>query len=397
MPSTFRASLPFASLTAVGMLATDLYLPAVPSLTSQLDGSLVQAQATLAVFMIALAISQLVWGWASDRFGEAKAILIGTVLLGGSSVICAIAPNFTVLLMGRIIQGFGAGAATVIVPVLLRKRFDEAGAIRAIGLVAAAESLVPALAPVAGAAIIAFANWRWTFWVIAILTAMLTPIISTILTTDKPITALSSTTSSSYLSVLRNRIFLRYALSYSLMFGALLMFVSSAPQLITMWLHLPVSGFAIMQICGVAAFIVGVASGGKIAQQRSADFVIHAGAWIQGVSSLAFLLLAFAQWRSLTALIFCWVIFCIGLGFRAPSTMARALSVAHRVAGKASGLLMFLAFSLSALATMLVAPLLTQGLLPVAVMLMVLIGTSTVILPPITKAETATETPTQDV
>lgn len=380
MPSIYRTALPLASLTAIGMLATDFYLPAVPTLASQLGGSLTGSQATLAIFMLALAASQLLWGWASDRFGEGRIILLGTALLGGASVVCALAPDITVLLIGRAFQGLGAGAATVVVPALLRKRSNEVEAVKSIALVGMAESIIPALGPVGGALVISYANWRWTFWIVAALTIVLAPVISRIVTTESPQRA--HRPASSYWPVLRNTNFVRLAFSYSFMFGALLMFVSSAPQLVTGWLKVSVNGFAVMQIFGVGAFIAGAAGGGKLVRRLGASFLINAGMWIQALSCVIFIVLAMVDMRSLAAVIGGWVVFCVGLGVRAPSTMARALSVAHDVAGKASGLLMFLAFAMSAVATMLVAPLLTHGLLPVAIGLAVMIFASAVVLPP---------------
>lgn len=364
MQTIYKTALPLASLTAVGMLATDFYLPAVPSLPDMLGGSVTQAQATLAVFMAALAISQLLWGWALDKFGERPMILLGMVLLGGASLVCALAPDIHILLIGRTLQGLGAGAATVAVPALLRKRSSEAGAIQSMALVGMAESVIPALGPVAGTLVITHGNWRWTFWIVALLTFLLMPLVTRILSSTAP--SAQQTSASSYLPLLRNARFMRLALGYALMFSALLMFVASAPQIVTTWLQLPVSGFAIMQVFGVAAFMLGAASSGRLAHRYPAYKLAKVGAWMQIVGGIFLIALAAVALRSLPFLIAGWVIFCIGLGARAPALMMQALTVTHELAGKASGLLMFLAFSLSSLATMLIAPWLEHGLLPVA-------------------------------
>lgn len=377
MPSIRRASVPLASLTAVGMLATDLYLPAVPSLPQHLGGTVVHAQATLAVFIAALAISQLLWGWASDRFGETRVILTGTLLLGGASIVCALSPDIVVLLVARVAQGLGAGAATVVVPVLLRKKFGEADAVRSLSIVAMAESVIPALGPVAGAVVIAYTDWRMTFWIVAALTLALVPAISAIVGMGGRPPAPVRTSSSSFMPVLRNGVFVRYALSYSLMFGALLMFVASAPQIVTGWLNEPVKSFAVLQIFGVAAFMLGATGGGKLVQGGRTGLLMTAGVMMQAVSCAVFLGLAVADMRSFAGVAAGWALFCAGLGMRGPLIMTRALSVAHELAGKASGVLMFLAFAISALATILVAPLL-HGFLPLAIGLSLMTFASTV-------------------
>jgi DHA1 family bicyclomycin/chloramphenicol resistance-like MFS transporter len=99
--------------------------------------------------------------------------------------------------------------------------------------------------------------------------------------------------------------------------------------------------------------------------------------------------LAVPDWRSLAALIAGWVLFCAGLGVRGPATMSRALSLAAPHAGKAAGMLMFLAFAAAAAATMAVAPRLGQGLLPVAVALCALIALSAALLPEMFGARSA--------
>jgi MFS family permease len=390
MRTLYKTALPLASLTAVGMLATDFYLPAVPFLPALLGGTVTQAQATLAVFMAALAISQLLWGWALDRFGERAMILLGMALLGGASLLCALAPDIDILLIGRTIQGLGAGAATVAVPALLRKRSSDAAAIQSIALVGMAESVIPALGPVAGTFVITHGDWRWTFWIVALLTFMLAPLVTRILSPASAIVAPAPSTGSgigdpvsgsSYLTLLRNPNFMRLAIGYALMFSALLMFVASAPQLITGWLRHAIDGFAMMQVCGVAAFMLGAAGSGRLAHRFSSHQLTRAGAWLQIIAGILLVLLAVVALRSLPLLIACWVVFCAGLGVRAPALMVQALSVTHELAGKASGLLMFMAFSLSSLATMSIAPLLAYGLLPVALGLTLLSIISTWIAP----------------
>ena len=125
--SVLRTALPLASLTAVGLLATDLYLPAVPQLPVLLNGTIPQSQLTLASFNGALAISQLVWGWASDRCGERRILTVGILLLFFASLMCAVSSSMELLILGRALQGFGAGAATTIVPAVLKKKILRGG------------------------------------------------------------------------------------------------------------------------------------------------------------------------------------------------------------------------------------------------------------------------------
>lgn len=331
-----RSILPLALFTAVGLLATDLYLPAVPSLPQQLGGSIESAQATLAAFSAALAVSQLVWGAAADRFGHRRTLAFAVLLQLVAGAACALAPSMGALIGARLAQGFGVGAAMVIVPALVRQSFGDGGAVRALAWLGIVESAVPGLAPLVGAALLVVADWRTSFWIIVALSAIAAPLVFRVIPTARAMRACAPANvgahAGGYRRLLRSPVYLGYALGHALCFAALLAFVASAPQVVEIWLGAGPSTFSLMQACGVAAFM----------------------------------LLAYADWRSTPLVVASWMLFCGSLGLRGPASMARALAAEPAVAGRAAGLLMFFGLGGAALATQAVAPFLRLGLAPVA-------------------------------
>lgn len=386
MQALQRLAIPLASLTALGLLASDLYLPAIPVMAAELGASIPSAQATMALFMAALALSQLAWGWAADHFGDRRTIMAGTVLLGSGSLVCAMAPGIGWMLAGRLLQGLGAGAATVAVPALIRRRFNEADAVKALALVAMAESTIPALGPVAGAAIVLYAGWRTTFWLIAAMSLLLLPLVARIVG-RAPAPAKDAATAPGwrgYAPLLRNRLYLRYAMSYAVMFGALLMYVASAPVLVTHALGLGIEAFAILQICGVLAFMAGASAAVKMVKRLGQRWLLRSGTLLQFVAGAGLMGMALAGLtgnRGLVALAVLAALFCGGLGLRGPATMGGALQAAGEDAGKGAGLLMFLAFACVAGATQVVAPFLHYGLLPLGGLLFAMVSASALLLP----------------
>lgn len=391
MNPAHRLAIPLASLTALGLLASDLYLPAIPVMRAELGASITSAQATMAVFMAALALSQLAWGWAADRFGDRRTIVAGTVLLGGGSLLCALAPGIESMLAGRLVQGLGAGAATVAVPALIRRRFDAADAVKALAVVAMVESTIPALGPVAGTAIVLHASWRSTFWLIAVLALLLLPLVARIVgAAPAPLppageeTGAGAAGGGGYLPLLRNRLYMRYALSYAAMFGALLMYVASAPVLVTHALGLGIEAFAALQIFGVLAFMAGAAVAVRMVKSLGERWLMRSGMLLQylaGAGLVGMALAGLAGAAGLVTLALVAALFCGGLGLRGAATMGGALQAAGDSAGKGSGLLMFLSFAAVAGATQLVAPFLHTGLLPVGVLLFALVTASALLLP----------------
>jgi len=383
MQSIHRLAIPLASLTALGLLASDLYLPAIPVMAAELGASIPSAQATMALFMAALALSQLAWGWAADHFGDRRTIMAGTALLGGGSLVCALAPDIGWMLAGRLLQGLGAGAATVAVPALIRRRFDEADAVKALAMVAMAESTIPAVGPVAGAAIVLYADWRTTFWLIAALSLLLLPLVARIVGRTSAAAA-TAPGQRGYAPLLRNRLYLRYAMSYAVMFGALLMYVASAPVLVTHALGLGIEAFAILQICGVLAFMAGATAAVRLVNRLGQQWLGRSGTLLQCLAGAGLMGMAWVGWAGtpgLVALALLAALFCGGLGLRGAATMGGALHAAGDDAGKGAGLLMFLSFACVAGATQLVAPFLHYGLLPLGGLLFAMVSASALLLP----------------
>lgn len=358
--------LPLFTITAAGMLAVDLYLPAVPTLPAELGGTIVQAQATLAVFFAALAASQLVWGSAADKFGVKPVLIVAITLQIAAGFVCAAAPSIETLIAARGVQGFGVGAAAAVVPALIRRNLDEAASVRAMSLLATGESMIPAIAPILGALLLLVTDWRASFWIVALLTIAATPFALRAIPPAPPVSRETRKAAGGYRTLLRDRVYFGYALGHGLCFGALLMFVASAPQIIELWLGGSPRDFAILQCCGVLAFSVAASQNGRLTKRFSLDAMIASGVLIQIVATFALLALAWTDFRSFVALGFVWMMFCGALGLRGPSTMARALSVDTALVGRASGLLMFMGLGLSAAGTQIVAPFLERGLMPVA-------------------------------
>ena len=137
--------------TILGLAGTDLVLPAVPTLPEYINGTLSQAQLVLAAFTSGTAIGLLVFGELGARYDK-KLLLLGTLAAYSiTSFLCPFSGTILELVGYRVVQGFFAAAPAVFAPGLIRLLFDDRSALRALGLMGSIESLVPGLAPIAGA------------------------------------------------------------------------------------------------------------------------------------------------------------------------------------------------------------------------------------------------------
>ena len=92
-PITGRLLVVLALLAALAPFATDMYLPAFPAMTLDLDASATQVQLTLTAMLLGIAIGQLVFGPVSDRYGRLRPLVVGAALCVVASAVAASAPT----------------------------------------------------------------------------------------------------------------------------------------------------------------------------------------------------------------------------------------------------------------------------------------------------------------
>jgi DHA1 family bicyclomycin/chloramphenicol resistance-like MFS transporter len=154
-------------LSAVGPLAIDMYLPALPAIARDLGTDQNHVGMTLMGFFLGLTIGQPVYGPVSDRCGRRAPLAIGLILYVFASVVCAMAANIDVLIAGRVLQGLGAGTGLAISAAIVRDLHTGPEAVRLMAARTLVIGISPILAPIAGAAIIATSPWRNIFTVAA--------------------------------------------------------------------------------------------------------------------------------------------------------------------------------------------------------------------------------------
>lgn len=158
-------------VSAMPPLGTAAYLAGLPMAAEDFGITTAAAQLTLTVYIIGMALGQLVVGPLSDRLGRRKPLLIGIgafVLLSAS---IAFAPTLEIMLVLRLLQGFAASTGMVLGRSIVHDVVQGDRAARVLNVMTAAGLVVPALAPLLGSAILAFADWRAIFLVLAALGA----------------------------------------------------------------------------------------------------------------------------------------------------------------------------------------------------------------------------------
>ncbi len=147
-------------------LSTDLYLPALPSMSEVFGVPTTLTNLTLVAFFFFYAVGTLFWGPMSDKYGRKKILIVGSGIYSAASMVCAIAPTVYVLIAARVLQGIGAGAITAVSMALIKDCFSGKQRETILAIVQTVAGLAPMLAPVVGAILLLFTDWRGSFWVL---------------------------------------------------------------------------------------------------------------------------------------------------------------------------------------------------------------------------------------
>lgn len=162
-----RMALVLGLLSAIGPFAIDMYLPALPAIGVALGADMHAVQMSLMAFFLSFALSQLVYGPASDIFGRKPPLYVGIALFIVGSIGCARAPDIGWLIAFRFLQGLGGGAPIVIPRAVVRDLHTGAQATKLMSMLMLVFSVSPILAPLIGSFVIDAAGWRAIFWAVS--------------------------------------------------------------------------------------------------------------------------------------------------------------------------------------------------------------------------------------
>jgi len=146
-------------------LDTTILNTAVPAVARALSVSVLSMKAVLASYTLALAVFIPISGWMADRFGTRRvfASAIGMFTLG--SLLCGLCSNIHLLVLCRIVQGFGGAMMVPVGRLTLVRAFDKSELIRTMSFVTIPALVGPMLGPIAGGLIIRYLHWRDIFFV----------------------------------------------------------------------------------------------------------------------------------------------------------------------------------------------------------------------------------------
>lgn len=220
-----------ALLSATAPFATDMYLPVMPAIVSDLGTTRAAVQLTLTGFFIGMGVGQLVIGPLSDAVGRKRLLILGAGVALAASAVAALAPSIAVLIVARVFQGLGGGACVVLSRAVVPDLLTGAVAAKAYSLLMAMQGIAPALAPVIGGFLAEPIGWRGIFWVLTGLHALqfvLAILVVPETAGGRPHDHLVRTVIGNYLTVMRNGRFWGFLVTVAFGFCAMFSYISAS-------------------------------------------------------------------------------------------------------------------------------------------------------------------------
>lgn len=348
-----------AFMMAVGPFGDTEYTPALPSIAQSLHANYDMVQFTMTSYLIGSAVSQLIYGPVSDRYGRRPLILIGTGILIAGSLLCMLSFSIGPLITGRLLQGIGACAGGVIADAAVRDAFAADQRQRVYAKINAAFALAPAIGPVAGTYVERTPiGWHGNFAVLTLLAVTLFWLVWRYL----PETNLRLNRRAlqparfwgNYRRTLIKPQFIFNALLGGCCIGVVYTALIGAPDLVLDVLDRGSIGIVIVAIGILVAFVIGAATCAWLTPRISHLWIVGGGMALLVLSSVALLLVAMGPGKHGTLAMYLapiGVAF-IGVGLVVPVTTAHALAPFKQTAGSASSMLGFIRMGVAALATL---------------------------------------------
>jgi DHA1 family bicyclomycin/chloramphenicol resistance-like MFS transporter len=326
----------------LSQIGLDVYTPALPQMALEFATSNAVVQNTVTVYMLGMSVAFIPAGLIADAWGRRRVLLAGLTLLFITTVGCALAPNLSILIGMRFVQGIGASVCLLLAATIAADCFRGAKLVSVLGLLGAAWGAAPVLAPALGGVIVQFASWRFVFGVLAMLTGLVALMVARFLPETLPAHMRSPVnlrvSVRALAEALSHRLFVGFVLMFGLIGAAQMVFGIVGPFLYETKLGFSPAAYGLIALLVGTANLGGELTCGGLAQRISA-WRLGTGAWaVFFVGAVTLVVSAEAVGANATAIAVGATLALVGIGVLDPQSKGLAMGVFTRNIGLIAGL-----------------------------------------------------------
>lgn len=356
-----------AVIVAVGSVATNLYIPALPDVRAHFGADVALVQATFSVSLVTYAFGMLAWGPISDRYGRRRTVLAGMGIVVVGATLGMTAQSLPWLIVARAIQAFGTSVGITVSRAIISDRFPTERMASAIAQLAIVSVLTNGFAPVLGGFLAHSFGWRAVFAALLLFAVLPTYVAWKHLpeTRDpqrRPPDVREMVRVAA--GLMRDRHYLDCVLHTSSAYAMFLVFISLAPYVMVSALGRPATDYGLYYLFIATGYVCGNLALRVLTGRRTSQWMVRTGVWVQGGASLAALAFVAAGFTHPLWIFVPMFVLYFGQGLFMPNLSAAAVGRAPQHAGVASSTLGFTQQILAALCVQLMGVTSTDSALP---------------------------------
>jgi DHA1 family bicyclomycin/chloramphenicol resistance-like MFS transporter len=341
-PAELRLLLNLSALMSFASVSTDMYLPALPTISRALQADTASIELTFSTFLVGFSLGQLVWGPVSDRYGRKIPILAGVILFIIGSIGCALSTSVTQMMVWRVVQALGACVGPVLSRAMVRDLYGREQSAKMLSTLILIMGVAPLAGPLIGGQVLLWWSWQGIFWSLAfvgLLTLVSFRSLPESLPPERRTREPLSHTFRIYWQLVRDPRLIGYALSGGFFYAGAYAFIVGTPFAYIDFYHVSPQVYGWLFGINILGMMIANFANGRLLSLMGSERLFYRGAWVLAFAGVVLSVCVWFGWGGLWGLVVPIFFYMSMNGFIVANSVAGALAFFPQRAGSASSLL----------------------------------------------------------